>query len=159
MKMFSENYSYLPFVAKRTVSSGTVGPLDSVFLDAVDWIRLLYRTLDAFSKAIIKNNKVLRELYFIYVLIHISRCLVILLQNVLQDMLRLLTFCQKYHELFLIDSLRPFFDEITESHAHMWLAVIPQLIAMLDLEVPVRGQIHELLNGISGLLHYFSLFR
>jgi hypothetical protein len=40
----------------------------------------------------------------------------------------------------------------------MWLAVIPQLIAMLDLEIPIRGEIHELLNGIASLLILLLLF-
>jgi hypothetical protein len=54
-----------------------------------------------------------------------------------------------------MDSLKFSFDEITRSHGDMWLAVIPQLIAMLDLEVPVRGQVHELLAGMAGECFFY----
>jgi hypothetical protein len=38
-----------------------------LLVDAVDWIKLLYRTFDAFAKAIINSNKVI-YLHFLFLL-------------------------------------------------------------------------------------------
>jgi hypothetical protein len=53
--LYRENYYYLP----HSVNSEKMKKIgNEIFLDAVEWIRLLYRTLDAFSNALKNNNKV-----------------------------------------------------------------------------------------------------
>jgi hypothetical protein len=48
-----------------------------LLVDAVDWVKLLYRTFDAFAKAIINSNKVICQ-YFLFVIIIIIIIIIII---------------------------------------------------------------------------------
>ncbi|KAK2957392.1 putative serine/threonine protein kinase [Blattamonas nauphoetae] len=98
----------------------------TVLVDSADWMKLLYQTLSAFSRAIQLSKK-----------------------SILQDTLRLLNFLSNYHNYFIVGTLARQFKTMTHSHPDMWLDVIPQLIAQLDLDVPLRSQLHEVLLKVS----------
>ncbi|KAK2964477.1 putative serine/threonine protein kinase [Blattamonas nauphoetae] len=98
----------------------------NLLIDSADFMKLLYQTFFGFSRAIQYSKK-----------------------SILQDTLRLLNFLSNYHNYFIVGTLARQFKIMTNSHPDMWLDVIPQLIAQLDLDVPLRSQLHEVLLNIS----------